>query len=132
MARTASKSKSAAQAAAEASLARALAPEDVRPGDFVAVLYEVVEYPSWFWCADEFRLPRDELTRVRFTPYDDATPLRVQAVCLPFVLVREPCGRERTLDVRRRQLARLDKNYGAQAWRAYRKARKAAGRRAPC
>lgn len=129
MARTRSKLKESRAAAAEATLVRALAPEDIRPGDYVAVLHEVYEYPTWFWCDGGLALPREEAVRVRFTPPDDAAPLKVEAVCLPFVLVRQACGRHRTIDVRRRPLARLAKSYGAAAWRTYRKAK--AGRRNP-
>jgi hypothetical protein len=120
MARTRSKPKESVKAAAQATLARALAPEDILPGDYVAVLHEVYEYPTWFWCDDGFGLPRDEAVWVRFRPHDDAAVMKVLAVCLPFVLVREPCGRRRTMDVRRRPLARLAKSYGGAAWRAYR------------
>jgi hypothetical protein len=90
-----------------------LAPEDIRPWDYVAVLHDVYEYPTWLWCDDGFARPRDEAVRVRFTLHDDAAPLKVLAVCLPFVLVHEPCGRRRTIDVRRRPLAR----FGEDVWR---------------
>jgi hypothetical protein len=111
-------------AAGAATLARALPPEDIRRGDYVALLYEVFEYPSWFWCDDSALLPREEVVRIRYTPRDEAAPLKVRAVCLPFVLVREPSGRERTLDVRRVRLARLDREYAAAAWKAYKAASK--------
>jgi hypothetical protein len=122
MARTRSKSKSAVEAAAEASLARALAPEDVRAGDFVAVLYEVVEWPSWFWCGDSTLVPRDEPVRIATIPRDEPVPKKVRAVCLPFVLVRDPCGRESMLDVRRCRLARLDRACAVKARKAHVKA----------
>ena len=124
MARSESQSRRSRKAAGDATLARALAPEDVRPGDYVAVLDEVVEFPSWYWCDEPVLTGRDEVVRVRYTPRDDALPLKVRAVCLPFVLVRDPCGRDRTLDVRRCQLARLHSAYSKRAWRAYRKAAK--------
>jgi hypothetical protein len=132
MARTESNSKESNQAADKATLARSLAPEDIRPGDYVAVLHEIYEFPTWFWCDGGFALPRDEAVRVRFTPHDDAAPLKVQAVCLPFVLVKQPCGGQRTIDVRRRPLARLAKTYGKSAWRAYRKGRNASARNTLC
>jgi len=112
------------QAADEATLAQTLAPEEIRPGDFVAILHEVCELPSYMWCGDAALLPRDELVRIRLMPSAEAVPLKVRAVCLPFVLAKEPAGRRRTLDVRRCRLARLDWTYAKEAWSAYRRPRR--------
>jgi hypothetical protein len=60
-------------------------------------------------------------TPPRTTPRDDALPLKVRSVCLPFVLAKRPTGERRTFDLRRTRLARLDKGYGAAAWKAYKK-----------
>lgn len=124
MARTKPHTPAARPAAAEATLARPLAPEEVTPGDFVAVLHEIVEFPSWYWCDESAMQPRDETVRVCYVPREDAAPLKVRAACLPFVLVRQPCGRERTVDIRRTRLARLDREYAAAAWKAYKRAAK--------
>ena len=104
-----------------ASLAKALAPEDVRAGDFVAVLDEVFEAPSFFWCDDGALMPREEVVRIRYMPTAEAVPLKVKGVCLPYVLVKPPRGGKRTLDVRKVRLARLDRRYARAAWKAYRK-----------
>jgi hypothetical protein len=109
-------------AAAEATLAKALAPEDVQPGDYVTPLYVIAEVPSYWWCADDWSLPRDEPVRIRYMPCSDGAPLRVTSVCLPFVLAKNPAGQQGTLDLRRCELARLDKTHGRRAWRAYKKA----------
>ncbi len=109
---------------ARATLAKALAPEDVRPGDYVTPLVEVAEVPSFYWDADATTLPRDEPVRIRFVPAGGGVPLRVKGVCLPFVLVKYPCGRREALDVRRCRLARLDRHYAAAAWKAYKKPRR--------
>jgi hypothetical protein len=102
-------------------LARVLAPEDVRAGDFVAVLDELFEVPSYWWCEDAALHPRDELVRIRVMPTQENPPQKVKSVCLPFVLVKQPSGEKRTLDLRRQRLARLDRRYGRVAWKAYRK-----------
>jgi hypothetical protein len=104
-------------------LAKALAPEDIRRGDFVSLLNVTYELPSYFWDADATTLPRDEPVRIRFVPECGGVPLRVKSVCLPFVLVKTPQGERCTLDVRRCRLARLDRRYAADAWKAYKKAR---------
>src|SRR6185312_5453292 len=45
-------------------VAAVAAPEDLRRGDFVAVLSEVVELPSFLWC-DVSASERGELVRIR-------------------------------------------------------------------
>jgi len=100
-------------------LARALAPEDVRLGDFVALLDEIFELPSYWWCVDSSLHPRDQLVRIRMIPTQENVPLKVKSVCLPFVLAKNPAGDKRTLDLRRCRLARLDRTYAASAWSAY-------------
>jgi hypothetical protein len=121
MARTRPKSKRRRHAALTPTLARALAPEEICPGDDVVVLYEVCELPSYMWCGDAALLPRDEVVRIRITPTTEPLPLRVRAVCLPFVLVRQPCGRQHTLDVRRCRLARLNRGFAIAAAKAYKR-----------
>ena len=108
--------------AAEATLAKALAPEDIRAGDFVTPLFVIAEVPSYWWFGDEWTLPRDQPVRIRFTSACDGAPLKVQSVCLPFVLVKTPAGDRGTLDLRKCQLARLDKSHAKRAWKAYKKA----------
>lgn len=103
---------------AESALARALAPEEIRAGEFVAVLYVISEWPSFFWDGDSALRPHDELVRICSTPSGESQPLKVRAVCLPFVLAKTPAGVQQTLDVRRCRLARLDRRYARAAWRA--------------
>ena len=100
-------------------LARALAPEDVRLGDYVALLDEIFELPSFWWYADSALHPREQLVRIRMIPTQENLPLKVKSVCLPFVLAKNPAGEKRTLDLRRCRLARLDREYAASAWVAY-------------
>ena len=107
--------------AAEATLAKALAPEDIRPGDYVTPLFVIAEVPSYWWCADSWTLPLDQLVRIRFTPNCDGMPLRVKSVCLPFVLAKNPAGEQGTIDLRKCQLARLGSAHAKRAWKAYKK-----------
>jgi hypothetical protein len=89
-------------------------------GDFVAVLRMTWELPSYLWCADASILPPHEPVRVSLLPEPGGVPLKVKAVCLPFVLVETHAGQAETLDVRRCQLARLDQGYAEEAWKALR------------
>jgi hypothetical protein len=116
------------QMKAGSALARALAPEEIRSGDFVAMLYVVSEWPSFFWCDDSTLHPRDEVVRICSTPHGESQPLKVRAVCLPFVLAKAPSGEQKTLDVRRCRLARLERRYARTAWKAAK--RRTKGKRA--
>jgi len=106
--------------AAGATLAKTLAPEEIRRGDFVTPLHVIAEVPSFYWCGDCWSLPHDEPVRIRFTPTSDGLPLKVKSVCLPFVLVKQASGERLTLDLRKCQLARLDRRYAKRAWKACR------------
>lgn len=101
----------------ESHTAKILAAEDVRCGDFVGILREVVEYPPFFWdCAGEASVPREPV-RVPVRAADGGVPLKVKAICLPFLLVKTPQGQHRTLDVRQCELVRLGSDYAALAWK---------------
>lgn len=99
------------------SLAKSLAPEEIRRGDYVTALHVVSEWPSWYWDDDDALHPRDELVRIRSVPCDEAEPLEVVSVCLPFVLVKTPQREGKVLDVRRMRLARLDRSFAKRARR---------------
>jgi hypothetical protein len=103
--------------------AKPLAPEDICRGDFVAVLDETHEFPSFWWSADAALLPPDVPVRMRLVPRDECRPLKVKSVCLPYVLVKQPSGSDRTLDLRTCRLARLDRRHARLAWKAYAKKR---------
>ena len=51
-------------------------------------------------------------------------PMKVKSVCLPFVFVKLPDGRHRTLDVRQHQLAEVSRDYGRSVFDAARDRRK--------
>lgn len=110
-------------AGACATLARSLAPEEVRQGDFVAVLQVTYEVPSFMWRADSFQIPHDEPVRIQFMPDGGGLPLKVRSICLPFVFVKDPDGNHRTLDVRKCRLARLHPDYAKVVWKAHKKSR---------
>lgn len=101
-------------------LAQPLAPEDIRSGDFVTLLHEIREVPSFWWPADGCLRPPHEPIRMRLTPTSEPFPMKVKSVCLPFVLVKLPHGNRHTLDVRACRLARLNKKFAAASWKAYR------------
>lgn len=105
-------------------LAATLAPEDVRCGDYVAVLDEFFELPSWLWC--ESVTDADQPIRVRYRASEAGLPLRVKAICLPFVFVKSALRQRQTIDVRQVQLVRLDRHYARTVWKELRKSKSAA------
>jgi hypothetical protein len=106
---------------ADSKTAKVLAPEDVRAGDFVALLHVVKEIPSFCWFGGIGTTRPDEPVRVPFVPKNGGVPLRVRSVCLPFILVKAPSGKQRNLDVRLARLARLDRAHARAAWKACKK-----------
>jgi len=106
----------------ETSLAATVAPEDLKCGQFVAVLNKVVEFPSYLWC-DSVPTARDEPIRLRYFCSCGGIPLRIVAICLPFVFVKSPYGQSCTLDVREYQLVRLKKRYAKIVWKNLREHR---------
>jgi hypothetical protein len=99
-------------------VARVVAAEDLRCGDFVGILTSIVELPSFFWGADCQVAPPHEPVRLRCRPAEGGVPLKIKAICLPFVLVRTPDGRHQTLDIRQCELVRLDAKYAQAASKA--------------
>ncbi len=102
----------------ECLVARVVAPEDLRAGDFVAVLAEIVELPTFLW--HETLCDRGEIVRIRRLPTDNRVPLKVKAICLPFVFVKQPSGKFETIDVRLASLVRLEKDYAKTVWKTLR------------
>jgi len=97
--------------------ARTLAPDDLRAGDFVSILEETVEYPSFWWSCDPQLWPPSQPVRMSCHTDDCGVPLKVKAVCLPFVFVKKPCGKHRTLDIRQQRLVRLSAKYAEAVWK---------------
>ena len=50
----------------DSKVAKLLAPEEVRVGDFVAVMQVMYELPSFYWCADAMLVPHDKPVRLQF------------------------------------------------------------------
>lgn len=59
-------------------------------------------------CSEAYREPEVRSVTVRAW---DSVPLRVRAVCLPYVFVRTPDRKHRTIDTRATKLVRLPERY---------------------
>ena len=106
------------------SVAARVAGEDIRNGDYVTALNEVVEVPSFLWCCPESPLPTDEPVRTIYKPDDAGRPFKVIAVCLPFVYTKQLEGGTAIFDTRKHQLVRLSRSTGRAMWKRMRKNRK--------
>ena len=104
-------------------LAASVAPEDVNVGDDVAVLNEASEYASFLW-DDALTSSPEDVIRVWWRPTEAGMPLKVKAVCLPFVFVTAPTGVSRTMDLRQVQLVRLSRTYARTVRRRLKSLRK--------
>lgn len=102
----------------ESTLAELVAGEDLRCGDYVATFTQMSELPSYLWDCGDFSLSPQELVRLKYTPCDAGLPLKVVAVCLPFVYAIRPDRSLMTLDLRRTQVVRLDTVCARKAWKA--------------
>jgi len=54
-----------------------IAGEDLKPGDFVTALTEMIELPSFLWCCDSAAAPKDELVRLRYLPREAVRQLNL-------------------------------------------------------
>lgn len=98
---------------------RVIGPEDVRVGDYITVTHATEEYIA-DTCAYEHG--RDaKPRRVTMIPEWAGYPMRVTAVCLPFVLVRLVTKSQGSLDLRRHQIAKLSRAYGRKAFKSEKK-----------
>lgn len=95
-------------------VAATVAGEDIRYGDYLTVLNSTCEVPSYMW--DQAMLPANELVRLKIIPTDSGLPLKVFAVCLPFVYAKDTAGDLKTLDLRRQQIVRLNSGCAKVVW----------------
>jgi hypothetical protein len=104
----------------EKKISTALAPEDVKVGDYVGILHVITEFPRAFLCGDQTWESPSELVRWQWMA-PPGEPMKVVEVSLPFVLVRQADGKHRTLDMRRHRLARVSERFGRKAFKRFRR-----------
>ena len=105
-------------------VAARLAGEDIQPGDYITVLNEIVELPSYLWNCSDTSLPADELVRLVYKPPESGQPFQVVATCLPFVYVETWEGESCIFDTRQHQLVRLDHDGSRKLWKRQRRRKK--------
>jgi hypothetical protein len=109
------------QETTELQVVRPIAPEDIRAGMYLAVMHEIQERSLWsFEMYDD--CGRKQPRQVLRLPSGSGRPLRVEDVCLPFVVVRKPTdkgGSLHTIDVRRYRCALLPEDYGRRVFEMF-------------
>ncbi|MDZ4686685.1 MAG: hypothetical protein SH850_16560 [Planctomycetaceae bacterium] len=110
--------KTALASPCESTSAELIAGENLRCGDYVATFTQMTELPSYLWDGGDYTLSPHELVRLKYTPCDAGQPLKIIAVCLPFVYAVKPDRSPVTLDLRRTQLVRLDTQCARRTWKA--------------
>jgi hypothetical protein len=105
-------------------VATRIAGEDIAKGDYVTILSEIIELPSYLWSNSAISQPVDELVRLRYLPSEAGAPYKVVAVCLPFVYAKAPKGNLTAFDTRQQQLVRLDRDNGRSLWKQMGKTKK--------
>ncbi len=98
-------------------VAKQLRADDIRVGEYVAVLCETYEWPAVF-CSGVFDAPT--VHRATLVPNHTEDPVRIEAVCVPFVFVVDTAGKHRVLDLRRVRLARVSGGFGRAVFAAKR------------
>ncbi len=98
-------------------LATSIAGEDVYEGDFVTVTQRTIEVPSYLWDSGDSWLRTEQLVRLRLIPQDAGIPLKVIAICLPFVYARRPNSTIQVVDLRREEVSKLEADRGKRIWR---------------
>lgn len=106
---------------AEMTLAKTLAPEDVCRGDYVTILTQVCEYPSYFWNCPSQYLDASEVVSIQYRPPESGMPMKVIDICLPFVFVKPLQAKPQTLDVRSCHLAKMSEGYVASVRKTFKK-----------
>lgn len=109
--------KNKTESSSRMSVAARIAGEDIKPDDYVTVLNELREWPSFMWSCSGISLPADEVVCIRHMPYDAGELHQVIAVCLPFVYVKQTQGNVFPIDTRQRQLVRLDRANARLIWK---------------
>ena len=103
---------------------RHVGPEDIRPGDYLTVTHATYEFIP-FGCTPDYDPDAEVKTkRVTFIPDEAGQPLKVVAVCPPFVLVKSMDKQRGSLDLRRHHVAKLSDIYGRKVFKKSKKRKK--------
>lgn len=101
-------------------LSATVAGEDLSAGDFVSVLVQTFEFPSFFWPCGEHALAPTDVVRLTVVPSEAGELLRVVGVSLPFVYVEKAVTGIAVIDIRSTQLVRVAPDTAKVVWKKLR------------
>jgi hypothetical protein len=99
------------------SLAQCVAGEDLELGEFISILTTTTEFLSHLWDRCDRTLAPEDVVRVRYIPHRAGHPLKIVAICLPFVYVQDVNKKVEVLDLRLTQVVRLNRDCAKEVWK---------------
>ncbi len=91
------------------SVVRQVRADDVCVGDYVVVMHESYDFVSMSCFSDTDSM---KVERVTVLPNQTKSPVRIEAVCVPFLMVKAVGGKRTMVDMRRVQLAQVSGRFG--------------------
>lgn len=101
----------------ESTLARSLAPEDIKSGTYVMTLHR--QYQLMMGKCSAVGDPEVVIVDVVVRPFCAQLPAKVVGVCLPYVVVKRETGKTEMLDTRSERLARVPKRFAKTALKSH-------------
>ncbi len=101
----------------EITLARSLAPEDIKPGTFVMTLHR--QNQIMMGKCSESSDPQVVVVPVITRPGFVELPAKVLAICLPFIVVKRETGKTEMIDTRAERLALVPKSFAKAALKSH-------------
>ena len=103
---------------------RRLGPEDLQRGQYVTVMQRTGQSLNYHLFCESPEHPSVTVERYAYLPKQAGQPLKVLALCIPFVLVKTARGKCHMLDLRRVDLALLSDDFGRAAFKALKSKKK--------
>lgn len=103
-------------------------PEDLSVGDHIVLSEVSYQYATFNWCGADMsiRSPEEPIEITYYPSWDKHEPMKVKAVCLPFVLCKTVEKKHCVLDLRQVKVARVDDNFATSVKNAAKSDAKAA------
>ncbi len=99
------------------SVVRQVRADDVCVGDYVVVMHESYDFVSMACFSDA---DSTKVERVTVLPNETKPPVRIEAVCVPFLMVKAVGGKRTMVDMRRVQLGQVSSRFGRSVFAALR------------
>lgn len=109
--------RTTSEALMQPSLAQCVAGEDLQLGEFISMLTTTTEFLSHLWDRCDRSLAPEDVVRVKYIPPRAGHPLKIAAICLPFIYVQDVNKKVEILDLRMTQVVRLNRECAKEVWK---------------